>query len=244
MSQPLFILVGADKGGVGKTTVCRALIDFIEASGVQTRIFDSETPEGDLKRFNKAAKIIDIAKVTDQMEVFDNLHPEIVTIVDVRANMLSPTLKALDDSGMLDDVRTGKVGFAILHVLGNSVASLNEILSIYGKLGTGAKHFLVENAITETGLGELAEDPRYVTALKNAESVTVHVPRLTDVVNDKIQQVGGSFVEFCREKTPGGDASPFSRIQRGYANTWLQKIWGEFGRVGIGDLVRSRVVKS
>jgi hypothetical protein len=238
MSQPLFILIGADKGGVGKTTVARALIDYIKACGAKVRVFDSETPDGDLKRFHSDANIIDIGKVSDQMTIFDNLSTDLVTVVDVRANMLSPTLKALDESGMLDDVRNNKVKFAILHVIGNSVASLNEILTIAAKLGPGAQHFLVENAITETGLGELAEDSRYAEALKKAEGVTIHVPRMTEIVCDKIQQLGVSFADFTREKTAVGEPSPYSRIQRGYAQTWLDKVWKEFARVGLGELLR------
>ena len=37
MAKPALILVGADKGGVGKTTVARTLLDYFTAHHVPTR---------------------------------------------------------------------------------------------------------------------------------------------------------------------------------------------------------------
>ncbi len=46
MAKPAVIVVGADKGGVGKTTVSRTLLDYFTAHHVPTRAFDTESPEG------------------------------------------------------------------------------------------------------------------------------------------------------------------------------------------------------
>jgi hypothetical protein len=46
MAKPAVILVGADKGGVGKTTVSRALLDYLIAHNIPTRAFDTESPKG------------------------------------------------------------------------------------------------------------------------------------------------------------------------------------------------------
>ena len=60
--KPTLILVGADKGGVGKTTVSRALLDFFARKNILTRAFDTENPRGTLKRFYPdLAEIIDRA---------------------------------------------------------------------------------------------------------------------------------------------------------------------------------------
>ena len=49
---PTVILVGADKGGVGKTTVARTLLDYLAANKLAARAFDTETPKGTLHRFH------------------------------------------------------------------------------------------------------------------------------------------------------------------------------------------------
>jgi len=49
-AKPAVILVGSDKGGVGKTTVTRTLLDYYAAKKVPTRAYD--TGPGTLKRFH------------------------------------------------------------------------------------------------------------------------------------------------------------------------------------------------
>src|ERR1700683_1210683 len=72
--KPLIILIGAEKGGVGKTTCARAMSDYLQSRGANARIFDGEFPVGDLKRFAPAATIVDLATTAGQMLVFDTLH--------------------------------------------------------------------------------------------------------------------------------------------------------------------------
>jgi len=64
MGKPTVILIGADKGGVGKTTVARTLLDYLRKQEVPTRAFDTEAPKGTLQRF----------------------HPDVSEIVDVTAS--------------------------------------------------------------------------------------------------------------------------------------------------------------
>ena len=72
MAKPAVILVGADKGGVGKTTVSRTLADYFTAHQVPFRAFDTEAPKGTLKRFHPdLTDVVDINKVPDQMKIFD-----------------------------------------------------------------------------------------------------------------------------------------------------------------------------
>jgi MinD superfamily P-loop ATPase len=60
MAKPALILVGADKGGVGKTTVARTLLDYFTAHQVATRAFDTEMPKGTLKRFHReVSEVVD-----------------------------------------------------------------------------------------------------------------------------------------------------------------------------------------
>ena len=139
---PLIIMVGADKGGVGKTTVARALDDYLQSRRAARKVFDSERPNGDLKRFTPASEIIDIENVDHQMRVFDTVDG--VTLIDVRAGLLSPILRALSDVGLLDDVRSGALALALLHVIGPSAASLREIAETASAIGGGVRHFLGE----------------------------------------------------------------------------------------------------
>src|SRR6202522_1869061 len=130
MAKPTVIVVGADKGGVGKTTVSRTLLDYFTAHHVATRAFDTEAPKGTLKRFHPdITDVVDVTSVPDQMRIFDTLSTTdaSVTVLDVRAGLLSPTLRALRDIGFLEGVKKGQLNFVGFPIPGSSMPSFNEI---------------------------------------------------------------------------------------------------------------------
>ena len=157
MAKPTVVVVGADKGGVGKTTVSRTLLDYFTAHHVPTRAFDTESPKGDTLSSTDAS----------------------VTVLDVRAGLLSPTLRSLRDIGFLDAVKKGQLTFLVFHILGSSIASLNEIedTSVFT---TDAKYFLVKNFINNTSFFEWdqATHASYFRKFKDAFEITI--PKLNE----------------------------------------------------------------
>ena len=150
--KPVVFLVGADKGGVGKTTIVRTLLDYLPTRGAEARAFDTEFPRGTLKRFfPKVTELIDITTAADQMKVLDTLTTSEVkvSIVDVRAGSLLNTLKTFTDVGFFDLCRAGEFNFLLFHVIGPSFASLEEIAEVL-PYTNGLHYFVVKNFINET----------------------------------------------------------------------------------------------
>ncbi|MDB5509398.1 MAG: hypothetical protein JWL93_1867 [Hyphomicrobiales bacterium] len=237
--KPAVILVGADKGGVGKTTVSRALLDYLAANDIPARAFDTESPRGTLQRFHPAVtKIVDVTQTTDQMRIFDTLSDTkaSVTVIDVRAGQLSNTLKALKDVGFLDAVNEGDFTFVLFHVLGPSVSSLGEIAEI-APFVTDAHYFLVKNFINDTTFFEW--DPKtyssYFGKVKSSGDVTV--PKLDALACEKVEVAGVPFASFVAGKTGRGDEAQNSFVLRGYVRTWLRNVSAEFDRVGLRALL-------
>ena len=117
--QPAVILVGADKGGVGKTTVSRALLDYLASHNVVARAFDTESPRGTLKRFHPGVtEIVDVTLTSDQVKMIDTLESASarVSVIDVRAGQMGATLEALRDIGFLDAARDGHFTFVVFHL--------------------------------------------------------------------------------------------------------------------------------
>lgn len=231
MPKPLVILVGADKGGVGKTQTCRALRDYMDTPArmalPRPRLFDGQHPRGELVNFRPEAQVVNITDVADQMKIFDTL--EGVTMVDIPAGQLGETLRVCDSARLLDDVRSGDLRMALLHVLGPSVSSLDEIGDAVAMLGASAKHFIVKNHINETKFFEWDANSSYARSLRALADVTIEIPHLETLPNEAVQAAGISFVGFI-----GGNAG---RVQRGLVATWLKKTWEGFDKVGIGRMI-------
>jgi dethiobiotin synthetase len=231
---PTTIIVGADKGGVGKTTMTRALLGYLAARGVKYRAFDCESPSGDLRRFAPEAEVIDIARVQDQMKVFDAAAGDKTTVLDLRGGLLSPTLAALEEAKLLDDIRNQQMRLILLHVLGPTMASIAEISAAAKRIGGGAAHhFVVKNHINQTQYFDWDSGEAQAMWQRMA-NVTIDVPQLAEIACETLQKLGGPFLTFCEDKHPAG---PQSRILRGRVRTWLDTVWSEFDRVGVAKLI-------
>jgi hypothetical protein len=239
MAKPAVILVGGDKGGVGKTTVARTLIDYFGANQTPTRAFDTDSPRGTLKRFHPdVTKVVDVTSASDQMKIFDTLGSADakVTVIDVRAGLLSPTLQALSDIGFLESVKKGQIAFAVFHILGPSITSLEEIAETARFVGD-ANHFLVKNHINETPFFEWdpATYKSYFKRIKDAQEITI--PKLNEMACEQVEVAGVPYVSFVANKNAKGEVVDNSFVLRGYVRHWLGQVWGEFDRVKLLDLV-------
>jgi hypothetical protein len=239
MAKPAVVLVGADKGGVGKTTVARALIDYFIAHNVPTRAFDTESPKGTLKRFHPdVTTVVDITSTADQMKIFDTLAnaDAQVTVIDIRAGLLSTTLRALRDIGFLDAAKKSQLTFAVFHILGPSIASLEEISDTSEFMGN-ANYFMVKNFINNTTFFEW--DPTtyesYFKKIKDASEITI--PKLNEMACEQVELAAVPYVSFVANKGTTGQSSTFSFVLRGYVRHWLGNVWAEFDRVKLIDLV-------
>ena len=240
MVKPAVILVGADKGGVGKTTVARTLLDYFGAHQTPVRAFDTESPRGTLKRFHPdLTEVVDVLQVPDQMRIFDTLGTANakVTVIDVRAGLLSSTLKALNDIGFVESAKKGQIAFAVFHILGPSIASLEEIADTAATIGD-ASYFLVKNFINDdTSFFEW--DPAtynsYFKKIKGAEEITV--PHLSEMACEQVEVASAPFVTFVANKNAKGEPANYSFVLRGYVRHWLGQVWSEYDRVKLIDLL-------
>ena len=242
MAKPAVIIIGADKGGVGKTTVSRTLLDYFNAHQVPTRAFDTEAPRGTLKRFYPdITDVIDMTLVPDQMKVFDTLNSAeaAVTLIDVRAGLMSPTLKALRDIGFIEAAKKGQITFAVFHILGPTIASLDEIADTATYL-EDAKYFLVKNFINNTHFFQWDEATHssYFNRIKDAVEITI--PKLNEMASEQVELASVPYLSFIANKKLNGEAAAYSFVLRGYVRHWLGNVWAEYDRIALADLAAAR----
>jgi hypothetical protein len=236
MATPTVILIGADKGGVGKTTVARTLLDYFAAHEISTRAFDTEPPKGALHRFHpKISEIVDMTEISGQMRIFDTVSDSSVTVIDVRAGLLSSTLRTLHNIEFLDSAKEGQLTFVIFHILGSSIDSLNEIKDL-SSFTRDCKYFLVKNFINDTSFFEWDQATRS-SFMKLNDAVEITIPKLNERAYEEVELASVPFSTFIANKDQKGDAASYSFVLRGYVRHWLGQVWDEYDRVKLKDLV-------
>jgi len=242
MTKPAVVLIGADKGGVGKTTVARTLLDYFADRRVRARAFDTEVPKGTLKRFHPdVTDIVDINHVPDQMRIFDTVNSAdaSVSLIDVRAGLLSPTLRALRNIGFIDAAKKGHITFVVFHILGPSIASLDEIVETAAYLGD-AKYFMVKNFINNTHFFEWDEATHASYFKRLPDAIEMTIPKLPEMASEQVDLASVPFATFIANKKKSGDPASYSFVLRGYVRHWLDSIWAEYDRVSLTDIVEAK----
>ena len=237
-AKPSVLLVGADKGGVGKTTITRTVLDYLAAKNVLVRAFDTEHPRGTLKRFHPdVAEVVDITSTPDQMKIIDTLATSEVkvSVIDVRAGLLAGTLKAFTDIGFFDAVEAGEFNFGLFHVLGPSVASLDEINDVY-PYTQGRNYFLVKNFINEASYFDWHPQiyEEYFQKFKDKVPM-VNIPKLNELAYEQVELAGVPFSTFIKNRNGHGQPASNSLVLRGYVRTWLNNISEEYDRANALD---------
>lgn len=233
--KPSVIMIGADKGGVGKTTIARTMLDYLRAKSMPTRAFDAEFPRGTLKRFHpQSTEVVDLSQISDQMKIIDTLvsSGSKVSIVDIRAGLLSPTLRALQDSGFFDSVRAGEFNFGLFHVIGPSIASLEEIDEVK-PYTEGSNYFVVKNFINETSFFEWDPAVKASYFQRTKDGVEINIPKLTEMAYEQVELAGVPFSTFIANKTADGRPGNYSLVLRGYVRTWLMQVANEYEKANV-----------
>lgn len=213
MPKPTVYIVGADKGGVGKTTITRVLLDYLTTNGIEYKAYDTQQPDGGLKQFFPNAELVDLSKSDDQVKVFDSLAPAYVTVIDIQANGLRPSLALLSEIGFLDLAKQDKLRVVTLHVIGPGAQSLSEVQPIMDAL-QGSQYIPVANHINDTDY----------TAPDNA----LNIPKLDELAAKAVDAASQSFATYVAAN-PG-------KVLSGKVRNWEGRVFEQFNAAKLNVL--------
>jgi hypothetical protein len=174
------------------------------------------------------------------MKVFDTLNAASpsVTVIDARAGLMSRTLGSLRDIGFLDAAKSGQITFAVFHMLGPSIASLDEIAETANFM-QGAKYFLVKNFVNDTHFFEWDKKTYDFYFRKLQDATELSIPKLNEMAFEQVEVASVPFLKFIANKDLNDEAADYSFVLRGYVRHWLTNVWREFDRIKLTDLVGS-----
>lgn len=235
-AKPHLVLVGADKGGVGKTMTTRALLSYCIKRGIVCRVIDTEASDRSLRRFHPEAEAIDMGRVAGQMRIFDDLPNAGVTVVDVRAGLLTAALKAMHAAGMFADIAAGRLDLVVLHVVDANVASLAEMAPVSAQLAEGGDYFVIKNQIAEERFGG-ADDASYRQYFDHlGVRALIDIPHLDAMAAKAIDRDGVSFLDFAHNHPPRAERSVWlSKLTM----AWLIAVWTAFDAAKLETALRS-----
>jgi hypothetical protein len=172
------------------------------------------------------------------MKIFDTLNSAqaSVTLIDVRAGLMSQTLRALRDFGFIDAAKKDQITFAVFHILGPTIASLDEIADTAAFLGD-AKYFLVKNFINNTHFFQWDEVTHSHYFRKVKDAVEISVPKLNEMATEQVELASVPYVTFIAIKKQNGEPAPYSFVLRGYVRHWLGNVRAEYDRIRLTDIV-------
>ena len=107
--------------------------------------------------------------------------------------------------GFLDAVKKGQLTFVVFHILGSSIASLNEIEDTSTFVGD-SKYFLVKNFINNTSFFEWdqATHSSYFEKFKDAVEITI--PKLNEMAYEQVE-LAWTLSDIRRQQGPQGRSS-------------------------------------
>jgi hypothetical protein len=226
----LFI-VGGDKGGVGKTTVARLLVEYFDEMRRPARAFDTEFPKGSLVRFHpKTTRVLDITTVKGQIEVFDSLRESRSPhVLDLRAGTFSNVLRTFEDIAILDQLREGLIEIHFLHVIGGNYEALGEVADAMEQLPID-RHIVVKSHATDPDFVFWTESDIRARFLRGG-GTEIAIPRLDELVYETVDTNSAPFRAFIQNKTADGQPANYSLVLRGYCRKWLADIFAEFANL-------------
>ena len=134
--------------------------------------------------------------------------------------------------GVLEAARNGQFNLGLFHVVGPSIASLDEIGEI-ARYMSGVQYVLTRNFINETNFFEWDEatHKKYFAQISKAHEI--NIPKLNEMAYEQVDLAGVTFKDFVDNKAADGTPGKFSFVLRGYVKKWCNEIDEEYARVAL-----------
>ncbi len=225
MSASTFTIVCSDQARTGKTLVASFLADYLIHKGGDVRVFDLDSPGGDLaSKFTACSSVIDLTRTRSVMALFDSVvaPPPRDYVVDLPHHQVA---RFLDLIGEIDFIATAElqgIAIRVLFICNQTIASIVAARSFRSEVGK-ASFVLVRNE----GVAGTEINPDLAWAFEGlSRSGFFTVPRMVSSTRDCLAQRTYSFSMFLDPATPVA-----LREEYYSAHVFFTTIFKEFGKL-------------
>lgn len=221
-SNKTLLLVAGDKGGVGKSSLARALADWTMSAGVSLRLYDADDTNPTLARFYpEAEQLLLTAKGLEHLVDWLEL-PEQVALVDTGARAGRALLEFYELTGFWDLAAQYGAQVIVCFALAPSADSIALLKSAADLIGARAQWVIARSTFIP-GTWSLWEGSKTREMLVALGAVEIAVPALdADAYSalDRFSLVAGA-----------GAADPrLPLVYRAYVQRWRVRMAAELAR--------------
>lgn len=227
------LLVGGEKGGVGKSVVARLLAQYMIDHEMKFIGFDTDSSHGSLLRFySDYASPVVIDNYGSMDKIFEAAVevPERRVLVDLAAQTHAPLVRWMDESGVLDMAEESGIGVRYWHVMDSGKDAVDMLKRLLDRFGPRLEYVVVLNQLrSETfEIFDQSEEKVKAAAL-GAKLITIK--RLHDTVIAKVDAASSSF--WTATQPPDQAPSTLGMMERQRAKIWLRAAYAEIERAGV-----------
>lgn len=227
------LLIGGEKGGVGKSLVSRALAQYFIDHSMPFVGFDTDRSHGALMRFyaDYASPIL-----IDRYEALDHIVEVAVeqsglrVLVDLAAQTHAPLVAWMDDSGVLDLARENGLQITYWHVMDTGRDSVDLLRQILERFQDRLDYVVVRNQLRGNDFSNL-EKSGLLDRLSDLGGRVIEVKQLHQSVIQKIDAKDSSFWAAKQSGTEFGAGLGLMERQR--LKTWMNHVFAEFNAAGV-----------
>ena len=226
--QSSILLIGGEKGGVGKSLVSRALAQYFIDHSMPFVGFDTDRSHGALMRFyaDYASPIL-----IDRYEALDHIveaaveRPGIRVLVDLAAQTHAPLVAWMDDSGVLDLAPENALRITYWHVMDTGRDSVDLLRQVLERFQDRLNYVVVRNQLRGNDFSNL-EKSGLLDRLSDLGGRVVEIKQLHQSVIQKIDARDSSF--WAAKQSGAEFGAGLGLMERQRLKTWINNVFAEF----------------
>jgi hypothetical protein len=224
------VFVGGDKGGVGKSTVARTLLEFYQQEKVPFIAFDGDDTNPTLTRFFKTAERLSSKTPKGFEPLMNNLEEREgqegpgerpVQLVDLGAGTSIVLNQFVEQTGFFEVAKAQGAKVTFVFVLAPSADSINLLKILSEQHGRRLAYVIVRNN-ANPGTWDLWEGSKTRGWVLSAlDGIELEIPILDAEAFAQVDRKGVSWREALLSKE-------VKLVARSYIFRWRQKVYAEF----------------
>jgi hypothetical protein len=230
--QSSILLIGGEKGGVGKSLVSRALAQYFIDHSMPFVGFDTDRSHGALMRFygDYASPVL-----IDRYEALDHIvevavdQPGLRVLVDLAAQTHAPLVAWMDDSGVLDLAHENALRMTYWHVMDTGRDSVDLLRQILDRFQDRLNYVVVRNQLRGNDFSNL-EKSGLLDRLSDLGGQVVEVKQLHQSVIQKIDAKDSSF--WAARQSGAEFGAGLGLMERQRLKTWMNHAFAQFNAAG------------